>query len=175
MAKYAAFLRGINVGNIRIKMTDLQACFRDLGFDEVKTFLQTGNVVFNTNKLPGSLVKTIETELSDRFHYTAYVQIYALPELQQIIENYPFAALDNYHRYVTFVSDAEVIPKIIDEAAQFEWIDEEIQAATQVIYWRVPKGNTIDSSFGKISAKSAFKKVLTTRNINTLEKMVSAA
>jgi uncharacterized protein (DUF1697 family) len=45
MTKYIAFLRGINVGNIRIKMADLKAMFEGLGFQEVKTYLQTGNVV----------------------------------------------------------------------------------------------------------------------------------
>ena len=48
MKKYTAFLRGINVGNIRIKMTDLTRAFEDLGFKNVKTYLQTGNIVFDT-------------------------------------------------------------------------------------------------------------------------------
>ena len=46
MKKYIAFLRGINVRNIRFKMPDLKPAFKTLDFEQVKTYLQTGNVVF---------------------------------------------------------------------------------------------------------------------------------
>ena len=50
MKKYIAFLRGINVGNIRIKMSDLKNAFQDMGFQNAVTYLQTGNVVFESDK-----------------------------------------------------------------------------------------------------------------------------
>lgn len=50
MKKYIAFRRGINVGNIRIKMPDLTLAFKNMGFGAVKTYLQTGNVVFESDK-----------------------------------------------------------------------------------------------------------------------------
>jgi len=156
-------------------MTDLKTCFEDLGFDDVRTFLQTGNVTFSAAQSGKTLIPQIEAALSERFHYTAYVQIYPLKMLQQIIADYPFAADEQYHRYVAFVADAAVIAQISNEAAQCEWVDEEIKAAPTVIYWRVPKGKTIDSTFGKISAKPAYKKSLTTRNLNTLQKMAAAS
>ncbi|MBC7409221.1 MAG: DUF1697 domain-containing protein [Arcicella sp.] len=46
MKKYIAFLGGINVRNIRFKMPDLKPAFKTLDFEQVKTYLQTGNVVF---------------------------------------------------------------------------------------------------------------------------------
>ena len=50
MKKYIAFLRGINVGNISIKMSDLTLAFEKIGFETVKTYLQTGKVVFESDK-----------------------------------------------------------------------------------------------------------------------------
>jgi len=48
--RYVALLRGINVGGISIKMNDLKASFEGLGFEDVRTILQSGNVVFTSDK-----------------------------------------------------------------------------------------------------------------------------
>ncbi|WP_394993096.1 DUF1697 domain-containing protein [Emticicia sp.] len=58
MKKYIAFLRGINVGNIRIKMPDLKTAFEKMGFQNVATYLQTGNVVFDSEKSITEIVTT---------------------------------------------------------------------------------------------------------------------
>lgn len=51
MNKYIALLRGINLGNRnKILMTDLRELFKNLGFSDIKTYIQTGNVVFSSNK-----------------------------------------------------------------------------------------------------------------------------
>lgn len=47
--EYAAFLRGVNVGGRVIKMAELKACFERVGFGDVRTFLQSGNVIFGSN------------------------------------------------------------------------------------------------------------------------------
>jgi uncharacterized protein (DUF1697 family) len=73
MTKYIAFLRGINVGKIRIKMTDLKAAFENMGCHDVKTFLQTGNVVFQSEKSLSALKPLLEKGLSEVFNYEAYV------------------------------------------------------------------------------------------------------
>ena len=65
MKKYIAFLRGINVGNIRIKMTDLTRAFEDLGFKNVKTYLQTGNIVFDTEGSLSEIKPVLEKKISD--------------------------------------------------------------------------------------------------------------
>lgn len=50
MKRYVAFLRGINVGGVKVKMAGLKACFEDMGFQDVSTVLQTGNVLFSAPK-----------------------------------------------------------------------------------------------------------------------------
>ena len=65
MKKYLAFLRGINVGNIRIKMPDLKIAFLQMGFKNVATFLQTGNVVFESDKNISEIKVILEKGLSD--------------------------------------------------------------------------------------------------------------
>ena len=73
MKKYIAFLRGINVGNIRIRMTDLKAAFEQMGFSDVKTYLQTGNVVFESDKTLVDIKSILEKGLSNTFKYDAFL------------------------------------------------------------------------------------------------------
>lgn len=68
--QYLALLRGINVGgNNIIKMTDLKSCFENMGFDDVLTYIQSGNVLFKSDeKNKTRLTNRIEMVLSEHFN-----------------------------------------------------------------------------------------------------------
>jgi uncharacterized protein (DUF1697 family) len=169
MKKYIAFLRGINVGNIRIKMPDLTTAFKNMGFEAVKTYLQTGNVVFESDKTMAEIKTILEKGLSETFHYEAFVLLYEFNFLAEIIAQYPHERGENHHAYVVFV-DNEII---FEDLKSFsEKTDEPIILGNQVIYWKVVKGESLETPFSKIIAKAKYKKNTTVRNINTLEKMV---
>jgi uncharacterized protein (DUF1697 family) len=72
---YVSMLRGINVGgHKRIKMDQLRASFQALGFEQVKTYIQSGNVVFKTGKLsPAGLSKRIEERILKDFGFPVSV------------------------------------------------------------------------------------------------------
>ncbi len=169
MKKYIAFLRGINVGNIRIKMPDLQNAFHSMGFENAETFLQTGNVVFESEKSISEIKVTLEKGLSETFHYQAFVLLYEFTALADIIKKYPFEKDENNHAYVIFV-EGEVILKELMAIA--DGIEEEIAEGNTVLYWKVPKGESLTTPFAKITAKAKYKSTTTVRNINTLEKML---
>ena len=169
MKKYIAFLRGINVGNIRIKMPDLQNAFHSMGFENAETFLQTGNVVFESEKSISEIKVTLEKGLSETFHYQAFVLLYEFTALADIIKKYPFGKDENNHAYVIFV-EGEIILKELMAIA--DGIEEEIAEGNTVLYWKVPKGESLTTPFAKITAKAKYKSTTTVRNINTLEKML---
>lgn len=169
MKKYIAFLRGINVGNIRIKMPDLQNAFHSMGFESAETFLQTGNVVFESEKSISEIKVILEKGLSETFHYQAFVLLYEFTALADIIKKYPFEKDENNHAYVIFV-EGEVILKELMAIA--DGIEEEIAEGNTVLYWKVPKGESLTTPFAKITAKAKYKSTTTVRNINTLEKML---
>ncbi len=172
MEKYIAFLRGINVGNIRIKMADLQKAFEDVGFQAAKTYLQTGNVVFLSKKKQEDSKIVLEEKLTQTFHYEAFVLVYAFDDLSDIIEKYPFERAETYHDYVIFIQDNAVLEdlKKVAESTQQEhqWVAE----GKNVLYWKVEKGETLTTPFSKILAKAKYKSSTTVRNLNTLEKMI---
>jgi uncharacterized protein (DUF1697 family) len=77
MNSYIALLRAINVGGHRkIKMQDLRGMFASAGFNDVKTYIQSGNVIFSSpESAPGTLAETIETEIKNTFGHDVDVII----------------------------------------------------------------------------------------------------
>jgi len=91
MARYVALLRGINVGGRNpIKMTDLRACFEAHGFEDVATYIQSGNVVFTSGRSAGvTLAGTIERMLTGSFDYEASVVVRSGTQLRAIVDGAP--------------------------------------------------------------------------------------
>ena len=90
MTKYIAFLRGINAG-FKIKMTDLKKLFEDLGFENVRTVLATGNVLFETNSKNVSLLEEqIEKAIGKKYGYNSKAFVRTEEELEKLIKADPF-------------------------------------------------------------------------------------
>jgi uncharacterized protein (DUF1697 family) len=171
MTKYAAFLRGINVGNIRIKMNDLKSAFERVGCVQVFTILQSGNVVFNSPEGIADLKQNLEKELIQSFHYDAYVLLYPYEVLASVIAQYPFERDDTRHAYALFVETSAVFEELKTLAEDIGGERSDIAFGEQVVYWRTPKGHSADTPFSKLLAKAKYKSTTTMRNVNTLEKM----
>lgn len=171
MARYAAFLRGINVGGRIVKMADLRACLDKAGLQNVTTLLQSGNVVFESDLPPDDLKKLIETTLTETFDYPAKVQVMSLERLQKIVNEYPFGTADNQqHDYVIFIENGLEDTLLAEDYSLA--VGEKVQAGAGVVYWRVDKGSTLKSDFVKVLAKTEYKEFNTNRNIKTLRKML---
>lgn len=171
MAKYAAFLRGINVGGRIVKMADLKICLEKAGLQNVTTVLQSGNVVFESSKTATELKKLLEETLAKTFAYPAKVQVISVDNLQKIVDKYPFGqADDTQHDYVIFMENS--LEKELLKEAYDVMPGEQAQAGEGVVYWRVDKGLTLKSSFAKMLAKSKYREFNTNRNIKTLKKIL---
>jgi uncharacterized protein (DUF1697 family) len=172
MTKYIAFLRGINVGNIRIKMTDLKAAFTQIGFTDVVTYLQTGNVVFDSDKTLDTIKPILEKGLSDTFKYDAYVLLYPFEVLTGIIAACPFPSSETHHNYVMFISNLVIFDELYTLSRGLGEETNLIEVGNGVLYWKVQIGKSLDTPFAKLTAKAKYKSSVTVRNINTLEKMI---
>ncbi|OBS00508.1 pyridoxamine 5-phosphate oxidase [Mycobacterium gordonae] len=171
MTEYAAFLRGVNVGGVNLKMADVADALTDAGFQNVRTILASGNVRLESSANVAAVRSKAEAALRDRFGYDAWVLAYHLDTVRAIDDGYPFEReVDDHQSYVTFVSDAD----ILDELAQLRpGPTEKIQRGEGVIYSQVPKGSTLDSSIGKTMGKKRYKSSTTSRNLRTLAKVLS--
>lgn len=168
---YVAFLRGINVGGRVVKMADLKVCFEKAGFKEVKTLLQSGNVIFETSE--SDLKDKIETILTRTFDYPAKVQVLKIEQLKGLIDSYPFGeAGSDQHDYVIFMENG-LENELVKESYKLAR-GEKVAAGRSVVYWRVDKGLTLKSDFAKQLAKAKYKVFNTNRNLRTLRKIVSS-
>jgi uncharacterized protein (DUF1697 family) len=172
VSRYAAFLRGVNVGGRIIKMAELRACLEKAGFQDVTTLLQSGNVVFESDSSEAELKKLLEATLTKTFDYPAKAQVVPITRLKKIVEAYPFGtANDKQHDYVVFVEDG--LEKAILADNYDLGAGEKVKAGSGVIYWRVDQGLTLRSSFGKTLSKAKYKQSNTSRNIKTLRKILA--
>lgn len=172
MTRYAAFLRGVNVGGVNLKMAAVAKAFEDAGFSSVRTVLASGNVVFDSRAGVGAVRKKAEQALRDTFGYDAWVLAYPLDAVAAISTAYPFEReVPEHHSYVTFVTDEEVLDELAELAAG-AGPQEKIERGDGVIYWQVPKSGTLDTTIGKTMGKKRYKSSTTTRNLRTLDKVL---
>jgi uncharacterized protein (DUF1697 family) len=92
MIKYVAFLRGINVGGKRlIKMEDLRRVVESLGLKNVRTFIASGNVLFETSQTNrDALTRKIEKKLLTAFGHDVPVALQTIDELKELLRTGPF-------------------------------------------------------------------------------------
>ena len=107
MNKYVAFLRAINVGGHRIiKMSDLKETFQSLGLENVETFIQSGNVIFDSKtSSPASLEKKIEGQLEKALGYKVETFLRTMKEVAAIANNCPFSPKDGETVHVVFLNE----------------------------------------------------------------------
>jgi uncharacterized protein (DUF1697 family) len=172
MTRYAAFLRGVNVGGVNLKMAEVASAFSDAGFAELRTILASGNVLLESDCAVAAVRSKAEAALRERFGYDAWVLVYDIDTVRAIVGGYPFEPeVDGYQSYVTFVTDAAVLDELAALATE-AGPNEKISRGDGVIYWQVPKGATLDSTIGKTMGKQRYKSSTTTRNLRTLAKVL---
>lgn len=172
MTRYAAFLRGVNVGGVNLKMTDVAKALEDAGFRSVRTILASGNVLFDSGSGVDTVRKKAEKALRDSFGYDAWVLAYPIDTVAAISRAYPFEReVPDHHSYVTFVTDEQVLDELADLAKDAP-AQEKIERGDGVIYWQVPKTATLDTTIGKTMGKKRYKSSTTTRNLRTLDKVL---
>ncbi|WP_330299225.1 DUF1697 domain-containing protein [Streptomyces sp. NBC_00503] len=175
--KYAALLRGINVGgNKKVPMAELRTVLAGLGHTDVETYLQSGNAVFATasKKTPEDLARELEAAIEAHFGFRVPCLVVDGPYLRAVADACPFPAaeLEGKQLHATFCSEqpAESRFASIDGPA---YLPEEYRVGDRVIYLYAPNGLG-RSKLGEALAKPAVVKGLdvTSRNWNTVAKLV---
>ncbi len=112
---YVALLRGINVGGHIVKMERLRECFVELGFANVRTYIQSGNVFFEAAQTERQTVtRMIEQHLRNVLGYEVPVFLRTIPELEQVVALDPFQHLNvTPEMRLCVVFTAEMIPKTL--------------------------------------------------------------
>jgi uncharacterized protein (DUF1697 family) len=174
MARYIAFLRGINVGGHQVKMDDLRKWFEALDLDNVATFIASGNVIFESGKAkPATLTARIERQLRDELGYEVPTFLRTDAELARIADREPFADLepaDGDSRYVAFLYKRPSAAAAGKVAALSNDTDR-VVVHDRELYWHV-RGRMADSTLGPPLFEKALGSVpATVRNLNTVQRL----
>lgn len=176
MTIYLAMLRGINVsGHKIIKMDNLKRIFESLEFEHVKTYIQSGNVIFHTaKKSTAALQDTIEKKLKEELGFEVTVFVKTMNELENVIKHNPYDVnefKENEKIYVTFLSE-EPAADAIDALQSLNNGVDEYQIHNREVYILIRNNNYGRSLFSNNFLEKKLKVLATTRNWQTVNKLV---
>ncbi len=162
MPTYIALLRGVNVGGRKLAMADLRASFEAIGHTDVRTYIQSGNVVFGATGAKTTVRTTIERAIHHDSGLDVTVLLRTPAELTSVVKRNPFGV----DAYVTFL-DTKPTPKQIGALDFKQFAPDEFAIDGREVFVRCPNG------YGRTKINNAyFERKLatkaTTRNWNTV-------
>jgi uncharacterized protein (DUF1697 family) len=164
MPRYVAFLRAVNVGGTgKLPMAELKLMCEGLGFDRVKTYIASGNVVFDTAHGAAHIRDALAEKLVKFMGKPIPVFVRTLDELSELLSDNPFPEVEENKHMVIFLD--ETPPADIAYDAKHH-IDELVAIRTKVLHVYYPSG------MGKSKLKINGAEQGTARNMNTVRKVL---
>lgn len=178
MEKYIAFFRGINVGGKnRVKMAELKQLFVELGFQDVKTYIQSGNVIFAADQDKRAVTARISEAFATKFGFPSAIVIRTRTEIEHIMNALPFqaAAIESAekenpeveHVYI-YLSDCPVDRQRMEALCADYAGKDQLHITEQEIYllcFQSIRDSKLAALLGKLPQS------LTARNIKTMNKI----
>jgi uncharacterized protein (DUF1697 family) len=173
---WVALLRGINVGGRnRILMADLRACFEEHGYTDVRTYIQSGNVIFDAEEPDREALRgAIEATLAEAFDYAATVELRDLGEMRAAVDEAPEGFGSDRETYLDDVlflmpplEPAEGRAALtLREGVDTAW------TGPGVVYSRRVKAKASKSGLSRITAHPTYRR-MTIRNWKTTTKLLA--
>ena len=177
MQQYIAFLRGINVGGHRVKMTDLRAQFEALGFTDVATFIASGNVIFeSTDDDRARLQAQIEQQLLQALGYDVATFLRSRAEVAAIAGYEPFAPAtidaDTYTLSIMLMAQPPA-DDLHHQLAAFETALDAFHVHDREIFWLCRAKTTESLVDWALVGKTVSLPPVTVRNATTIRKLAA--
>jgi uncharacterized protein (DUF1697 family) len=173
VARHVVLLRGINIGSRnRISMPELREALEDAGFEDVRTHLQSGNVVLTSSAKPESVARKCEKLISERFGLEIPVVVRTGAELAAVVKRNPLAkvATDPKRYQVSFLS-AKLPAKVVGELEAVAADSEQVVAVGREVYAWHPKTIARSKLWTKLAGKG-LGVTATARNWATVEALL---
>jgi uncharacterized protein (DUF1697 family) len=168
MKTFIALLRGINAGKLRrVEMKRLKALFESLGYTQVSTYINSGNVIFSSDKDLKSIRKDVEINLKKEFGFDIPTLIKTKQEMQKIADTIPKGWQNNSKQRsdVAYLFNEIDTKKTIDEIpVKKEYID--IRYIKGALYWNIDRKDYNKSQLNKLISHKLYQ-LMTMRNVNT--------
>lgn len=172
MQRYIAFLRAINVGGHLVKMDRLRELFGEMGFENVASFIASGNVIFDAKAKADALEKKIETQLKEALGYEVATFLRTPKELAALAALRPYDDEETAHGlYVGFLKDApsaEATEKLL--SLRGETVDFAVRGRE---VWWLSRISMADSRISNGTLEKALRMAATFRNVTTVRKLAA--
>jgi uncharacterized protein (DUF1697 family) len=175
MPRYVALLRGINVGGKNpVPMPALKACFEDAGFEDVGTYIQSGNVVFTgPSSSQAAMTERIERAIRRAFaHYEASVVVKSRSQMRAVVDRAPkgFGKEPTKFRYdVCFLKSSVTAKQVVAAVPTKEGVDR-IWPGTGVVYFSRLTSRATSSRLNRVASLPVYRQ-MTIRNWNTTTRL----
>ncbi|HSX14753.1 MAG TPA: DUF1697 domain-containing protein [Candidatus Saccharimonadales bacterium] len=170
---YAALLRGINVGGTgKVEMAKLKVTFERLGLSAVKTYINSGNVIFLTeSRDQQQLTAQIEAAIEHDFGFSVKVLLRNIDQVEKLVEAIPNSWVNdtNMKCDVLFLWPEIDDPNIVEQLPNDPEI-EDVKYFPGAVVWRIDRGKVIESKMVKLVGTKLHKQ-MTARNSNTVCKI----
>jgi uncharacterized protein (DUF1697 family) len=169
-------LRGINLGpNKRIAMPELRTALTDAGFNDVRTYVQSGNVVLRTSVIANKLGAQSEKLIAERFGFDVDVIVRTADELAEVVERNPLADVaDNPKRYQVSFLDGEPDPEAVAKIAAAASPTERLVSIGRELYAWHPDGVGRSKMWTKLAGRGLGVRA-TARNWTTVTTLLEMA
>lgn len=176
MQLYLALLRGINVGgNNKVPMAELKACFEAAGFGNVKTYINSGNIIFSSSETDElKLAKQAEQDIEKTFKLPVRVIVLSHKQMQQVIKQAPkgWGKTTDLRHNAAFVFPPTTGKSALQMMGEPKLELESAAAGPSVVYWSSSMQYPSRTTWSRIVGKPIYKD-LTIRNSNTTIKLLN--
>jgi uncharacterized protein (DUF1697 family) len=176
MPVHVAMLRGINLGpSRRVPMAELRALLTEAGYEDVRTYVQSGNIVLRSAAKPGGVGRELQSVISERFGFDVPVIVRSRAQLAAVVKANPLGDVaDNPKRYqVSFLADkppADLIGRLEERAVE----SERVVARGREIYAWHPEGVARSKLWNALAGKD-LGITATARNWTTVTTLLEMA
>ena len=177
MTVYIALLRGVNVGgHNKLPMKELTELCARLGLEDVRTYIQSGNIVFRSSIPPSDIAATVHAGIAERFGFDIPVMVFDADEWGRILSASPYGALaaEDPAKVLVTLLDGKPAESQLEKLSGVVSGDEEFHLDGRALYLRLPQGAGRSKLAARVAAAN-FKTPATARNWRTMLKLEEMA
>jgi len=172
MKRYVVLLRGINVGGKnKLSMKELKLLFENIGYKDIVTYINSGNIIFSSNENEIQIKETCEREIMNTFHLDLQVKIISVEELSNALDNVPdwWDQDKRLKHNAIFVIPPSTAKELVEKVGFSEY--ERVSYHGSVIFWSAHLENFSKTKWSK-AVSTTLSKSVTIRNANTTKKLL---
>lgn len=176
--QYIALLRGINVGGKnKVPMSDLKTCFEKAGFQNTKTYINSGNVIFDSDEQSTvKLIKKCEEIMQKEFGFPIGLALIDVNALKDALEHVPewWGDDPNSKHNAIFVIHPATAKEVIIDVGKIKPEYEQFYAHNEIIFWSAPLKTFSHTRWSKVVGTKSYQNI-TIRNANTTKRLLELA